>query len=86
VAQVYLGLPASAGEPARQLEAYRRVSLPTGHSAVVAFQLRGLQLAYFSAGRWQIPAGRFRVYVGDSSAAPQLTAPVSVQLARPYRP
>jgi beta-glucosidase len=76
VAQVYLGLPSSAGEPARQLEAYQRVTLPAGHRATVTFRLRGLQLAYFAHGHWRIPAGRYRVFVGDSAASAQLSAAV----------
>jgi beta-glucosidase len=86
VAQLYLGLPASVGEPARQLEGYQRVSLAAGHSATVSFRLRGLQLSDFAAGRWQIPAGTFRLYIGDSCAARQLVAPVTFRLTRPDRP
>jgi beta-glucosidase len=86
VAQVYLGLPASAGDPARQLEAYQRVSLRPGRSATVTFRLRGLQLADFATGRWQIPAGDYRVYVGDSSATTQLHAPVAFTLGHSYQP
>jgi beta-glucosidase len=84
VAQVYLGLPAASGEPARQLEGYQRVSLAPGASAQVSFTLRGLQLAAFTGGHWQIPAGTDHVYVGDSSATAQLSAPVAVQLPRGY--
>jgi beta-glucosidase len=83
VAQVYLGSPA-AGEPIRQLEGYRRVAVPAGKSATVEFRLSGYQLASFSHGRWRIPAGRYRVYVGDSSATPQLRAPLSFRLGQPY--
>jgi beta-glucosidase len=86
VAQLYLGLPRSVGEPARQLEAYQRVNLRAGARATVTFRLRGLQLAYFTHGRWRIPAGRLRVYVGDSAAAAQLSAAVPFRLAHAYRP
>ena len=85
VAQVYLGSP-DADEPARQLEGYQRVNIPAGQSAMVAFRLHGLQLAAFSHGHWQIPAGRYLVYLGDSSALPQLRAPVTFRLRHSYRP
>ncbi|HEX3823582.1 MAG TPA: glycoside hydrolase family 3 C-terminal domain-containing protein [Mycobacteriales bacterium] len=84
VAQVYLGMPKAVGEPARQLEAYRRVSLPAGGSATVLFRLQGLQLAAYLSGHWEISGGGYRVYVGDSSARAQLSAPVTVRLSRSY--
>jgi hypothetical protein len=77
-------MPKAAGEPARQLEAYRRVSLPAGGSATVLFRLQGLQLAAYLSGHWEISGGGYRVYVGDSSARAQLSAPVTVRLSRSY--
>jgi len=86
VAQLYLGFPPTAAEPARQLEAFQRVNIPAGKAVLVGFELRGLQLAYFHHGHWQIPAGTYRIDVGDSSAAPQLGAPVTFTLRHPARP
>jgi beta-glucosidase len=70
VAQLYLGDPAVAGEPPRQLKGFQRVTLRPGRSAVVSFTLDGHDLSYWkdSANGWVVPAGGFRVYVGDSSA------------------
>lgn len=70
VAQLYLGDPASTGEPARQLEGYQRVSLAPGQSTRLAFPLDGHALSYFdtAADGWTLPDGEFTVYVGDSSA------------------
>lgn len=85
VAQTYLGIPAP-GEPLRQLAAYRRVSLAAGSSRTVTVRLRGLQLATFRAGRWQVPAGTYQVYVGDSSASAQLRPAVQFRLSRTYFP
>jgi beta-glucosidase len=84
VAQVYLGLPTSAAQPQRQLEGYRRVELAPGATTTVAFTLRGLQLAAYLGGRWEVPAGTDQVYVGDSSATAQLSPPVAVSLPRSY--
>jgi beta-glucosidase len=70
VAQLYLGDPATAGEPPRQLKGFQKVTLGPGRSAVVSFTLDGHDLSYWSdpANGWVVPAGGFRVYVGDSSA------------------
>jgi beta-glucosidase len=86
VAQLYLGFPASAGEPERQLESYQRVNLRPGRSAVAMFRLSGLQLAYFTHAHWLTPSGRYRVYVGDSAAAGQLSAAVPFRLTHSDRP
>ena len=74
VAQLYVGDPAAAGEPARQLEGYRRVSLRPGQSKQVRFTLTGHELSYFdtSADGWVLPDGTFTAYVGDSSALADL--------------
>ena len=70
VAQLYLGDAAAAGEPPRQLKGFQRVSLRPGQSALVSFALDAHDLSYWNdaANGWVVPAGAFRVYVGDSSA------------------
>ena len=82
VVQVYLGDPASAGEPPRQLKGLRRVTLRPGQSVTVRFALTGRDLSYFSAatGGWLVPAGTFRVYAGDSSALANLPERASFTL------
>jgi hypothetical protein len=68
--QLYLGDPAAAGEPPRQLKGFQKVTLRPGRSTVVSFTLDGHDLSYRSdpANGWVVPAGRFRMDVGDSSA------------------
>jgi beta-glucosidase len=70
VAQLYLGDPAAAGEPPRQLKGFRKVFLRPGQSATVRFTLTGHDLSYWNdaANGWVVPAGAYQVYVGDSSA------------------
>jgi beta-glucosidase len=70
VAQLYVGDPAATGEPPRQLEGFRRVSLAPGRSARVSFTLTPAQLSWWSdsASGWTQSAGDYRVFVGDSSA------------------
>ena len=74
VAQLYLGDPASAGEPPRQLKGFQKVTLRPGQSATVRFTLNGHDLSYWddTANGWVLPDGQYQVYVGDSSALANL--------------
>jgi beta-glucosidase len=74
VAQLYLGDPASAGEPPRQLKGFQKVTLRPGQSATVRFALNGHDLSYWddTADGWVLPDGQYQVYVGDSSALANL--------------
>jgi beta-glucosidase len=74
VAQLYVGDPASAGEPPRQLEGFQRVRLAPGQSARVSFVITPQDTSWWSgtANGWTQTAGRYRVYVGDSSALANL--------------
>jgi len=74
VAQLYLGDPASAGQPPRQLEGYQKVTLRPGQSTTVHFTLSGHALSYWddAANGWVEPDGQYQVYVGDSSALANL--------------
>jgi beta-glucosidase len=70
VAQLYLGDPAAAGEPPRQLKGFSKVTLRPGQSTTVRFTVTGHDLSYWddTASGWVVPDGQFGVYVGDSSA------------------
>jgi beta-glucosidase len=70
VAQLYLGDPAAAGEPPRQLKGFQKVTLQPGQSATVRFTLTGHDLSYWddAANGWVVPDGQYQVYLGDSSA------------------
>jgi beta-glucosidase len=83
VAQLYLGQPSAAGNPPRQLEAFRRVSLAPGSSTTVTFTLGARQLAYYdtAVGNWQVAAGSYRIWMGDSSGLAQLPAREHFHLA-----
>jgi beta-glucosidase len=81
VAQLYVTLPASAGEPPRQLKGFQRVSLAAGQSSRVRFTLTPADLSWFdtsapgasaTGGGWSQSAGAYQVYVGDSSALASL--------------
>ena len=74
MAQIYIGDPAVAGEPPRQLEGFQRVTLQPHQSQTVTFKITGHELSYFNtaADGWTLPGGRFSLYVGDSSALASL--------------
>jgi beta-glucosidase len=74
VAQLYLGDPASAGQPPRQLQGDQKVTLRPGQSTTVRFALNGHALSYWddAANGWVLPDGQYQVYVGDSSALANL--------------
>ena len=74
VAQLYIGDPAAAGEPPRQLEGFARATLKPHQSQTVTFKLSGHALSYFNptAGGWTLPGGQYSIYVGDSSALSSL--------------
>ncbi len=74
VAQLYVGDPASTGEPPRQLEGFRRVNLAPGQSARVSFSITPQDTSWWSdtAKGWTQTAGEYHVYVGDSSAPANL--------------
>jgi beta-glucosidase len=84
VAQLYLGDPATAGEPPRQLKGFQKVALQPGQSTTVQFSLPGHDLSYWNdtANGWVVPDGQFRVYVGDSSALANLPLQGSFDVTR----
>jgi beta-glucosidase len=78
VAQVYVGDPASTGEPPEQLKAFQRVELEPGQTAQVALSLDSSSFAQWdtSASAWTVTPGLYRIMVGDSSASLPLQAAV----------
>jgi beta-glucosidase len=82
VAQLYIGDPASTGEPPRQLEGFQRVNLKPGQSARVSFVITPQDTSWWSdtANGWTQTAGLYHVYVGDSSAPANLPLRNTFQL------
>jgi beta-glucosidase len=69
IAQVYAGLPASAGEPPKRLVGWTRVKLNPGESKDVAVELDPLFLSIFDTMRhaWLRAPGDYTITVGGSS-------------------
>ena len=81
VAQLYLGMPASApsGTPVRVLRGFQKLSLAAGASAQVTFNLMRRDISYWDvvAQDWRIPAGDMTVSVGFSSRDLQVNGTVN---------
>jgi beta-glucosidase len=96
--QVYLALPAVAGEPSKRLVGFQKVDLMPGASQLVTVTVDSSApnhpLSYFQPdpngtwadGNWVTPAGSYTVLVGSSSATTplQTTANLNV-VAPPFR-
>jgi beta-glucosidase-like glycosyl hydrolase len=84
VVQLYVGDPTAAGEPPRQLEGFRRVTLQPHQSRTVSFAITGHELSYFNAtaNGSTLPNGRFSVYVGSSSALSSLPLRGNLRVTR----
>jgi beta-glucosidase len=67
VVQLYVRMPARAGEPPRQLKAYGKVFLRAGQTRTVHLRLPDSALRSWHGHRWVTPPGHYRIYVGDSS-------------------
>jgi beta-glucosidase len=69
IAQVYVSLPASAGEPPKRLVAWDKVRLAPGQVKKVTLTLDPHYLSIFNAdkGGWELVTGNYKVWVGSSS-------------------
>jgi beta-glucosidase len=77
VAQLYVGDPASTGEPVEQLKGYQRVTLQPGQTTRVTFTVPRSDFAWWN-GHWEVTPGSYALMVGDSSASLPLVAHVAV--------
>jgi beta-glucosidase len=71
VVQCYVGEPAAAGEPPRQLRGFERVTLHPDQARRVSLTVTAGDLAHWTGsdrGQWVVSPGAYRVYLGDSSA------------------
>lgn len=74
VAQVYLGLPASTGEPPHRLVGWKKVTLQPGAAQSVTIEIDAndsshpLSIWNTGSGAWQMPSGQYTVYLGDADA------------------
>ena len=76
MAQVYLGLPASAGEPPKRLVAWEKIQLDPGQSRTVTLSLEPQFMSVFNVAKdaWELLPGDYLVSVGGSSRHTPLNA------------
>ncbi|KAJ3345069.1 hypothetical protein HDU91_007475 [Kappamyces sp. JEL0680] len=69
VAQLYLGFPATAGEPPKQLKDFSRQFIAKGSSKSVTLRvpLSEMQIWNVAAQKWEVPRGTYTLMVGSSS-------------------
>jgi beta-glucosidase len=80
VAQLYIGYPASAGEPPIQLRNYAKVKLAAGGRQTVSWTLADLDLSIWDATnhRWALQSGQFTISVGSSVSDIRLRGSLTV--------
>jgi beta-glucosidase len=81
IAQVYAGLPASAGEPPKRLVGWSRVKLNPGESKNVTLELEPLFLSMFDTAHhaWARAPGDYTILVGGSSESLPLRGSVGLR-------
>jgi beta-glucosidase len=80
VVQLYVGDPASTGEPVHQLRNFQRVTLNPGQAQTVQFTVTAHDLAHWddTANAWSTTAGAYQILIGDSSRNLPLTGTLTV--------
>ncbi len=84
IAQVYLGLPTSTGEPPKRLVGWTKTDLAPGETREISVTLdptaASRPLSYWNADTngWEIAQGEYMVYVGASSRDIHLTGTLRV--------
>jgi beta-glucosidase len=83
VVQLYVGDPAAAGDPPKQLKGFQRVDLAAGASKTVTFTVSAHDLANWndSSNGWNVVPGAYTVSVGDSSRSLPLSGTLTVASA-----
>ena len=78
VAQVYVSLPANAGEPPKRLVAWEKIPLAAGESKAVSLTLDPLYLSIFNVDKdaWELLPGDYKVSVGGSERSTPLAETV----------
>jgi beta-glucosidase len=88
IAQVYLGLPASTGEPPKRLVGWAKVEVEPGETREVTVTLdpnatsRPLSYWDVTTSGWQRAGGDYTVYVGASSRDIHLTGTLHIHDAK----
>lgn len=77
VPQVYVGQPATTGEPPKNLRGFAKVTLSPGQTQRVTITLDARSFQYYDGG-WRTAAGTHQIMVGSSSRDVRLTGSVAL--------
>jgi len=80
VPQLYIGFPASSGEPAIQMRGFTKVGLAAGEQKSVSWTLTNQDLSIWdaTAHRWALQSGTFNIMVGASTQDIKLKGTLTV--------
>ncbi len=80
VAQVYVGFPASAGEPPRQLKGFQKTAIKSGETESVTIETNDRTFSIWDeqTHAWAVVKGDFDVFVGSSSRDIRLRGKITV--------
>src|SRR4051794_2973452 len=69
VPQLYVGMPASTGEPPKQLKGYEKLQLAPGESKTATFKLDRRSFSQFdtNTNAWTVAPGCYTITIGNSS-------------------
>jgi beta-glucosidase len=81
VAEVYIELPDSAGEPFKRLAGWEKIQLAAGETKPVTLALEPEYMSIFDANQnaWQLVPGAYKIYVGGSSRDLALTGTFNIE-------
>ena len=84
VVQLYVGFPASTGEPPKQLKGFQKVPLAPGETRHLTFSLDPRAFAHWDAAAngWVVSAGEYQIEIGDASDNLPVSAVVKLGAAR----
>jgi beta-glucosidase len=78
VVQLYVGDPASTGEPPYQLKHFQRVTLAAHTSKVLHFTVNRSDLSYWSKGHWRVAPGRYSISLGANATDFDATKTITI--------
>ncbi|WP_410631813.1 glycoside hydrolase family 3 C-terminal domain-containing protein [Amycolatopsis sp. cmx-4-83] len=78
VPQIYVGQPASTGEPAKNLRGFDKVTLDPGQTQRVTTTLDARSFQAWTSGYWTRTAGTYQIQIGGSSRDIRLAGSVTL--------
>lgn len=80
VPQLYVGFPAAANEPPKQLKGFDRVFITKGATVGVTLNLSPLEFAVWNVAKqqWEHVPGTYKIFIGQHSRSEELTATIDI--------